>query len=805
MIHKELYIGTTKTNKQLVDTDKFEIVRIRKTPYFNIELKQDGSYGTVLPLTEKTRALFGYCEGADMNTSIPYDYLYADYYVDSMPIFTDAEVRILDPNNEDGIEVQFVYGVNREKYLPLFEKKLNEIAANGTTVLESDWIAKWDLLGIAVTDKKYEYIDYVKRERVSDVITKDGIVQPKVEPDSPMLENQDAMAHHPFVSFNEMLDLIIIDNYNPVIRVAESNPINNEITFYSIVTDDLKIGDRMYSLDGNKLTGSNIIGFDGDYTVIFDEDVSTYFADFVEAVFVQKDIADFTSLKERLTNKGLILGGNKDDYKFSRLYNYPQYSTEPSTKLYLGNINHSGILSFSDYYVNHLIGGGGIYNIKVAFNLDFAISGVLGLTLCRSYYDVDTSTTIEEVLQIIPNNGTDIGGFLQYKTEVYAEVSSSDDKTYSFYIRLDTGVIGAVGYEFRENSKITVSYAIETSVFRYLDYLDNSFGRYNCLINLPEITEMDFITQMLVLSGMAISYDENGDFIFKQMDDFKTNLFGGNIYDWSNKISNIRKGGFQFNSNAQKNYLRFKNWEKVNYKNADYLEVADKTLPTEKDLNKIEFDIANVSLKGLSEFILYKQTSTSNGLEGLDLVKEWKNDYNSKDSVCVYNLNGIAINEYILPLSVENNSTITLITTRQSANVLNFSDQYEVDSIVPEQGNKVVSVDGVAVSDVYVIKREGFLLTLNADILSDTDEHLVTFDKSTIGFIDKYYSVHKKIINRPIVKEEEINLNAYESATFDFTKPIYIKEWGKYCMLLELTAPDEDLCTATLLLINQTL
>ena len=82
----------------------------------------------------------------------------------------------------------------------------------------------------------------------------------------------------------------------------------------------------------------------------------------------------------------------------------------------------------------------------------------------------------------------------------------------------------------------------------------------------------------------------------------------------------------------------------------------------------------------------------------------------------------------------------------------------------------------------------------------------VSVDGSTrVGFVNSNYQTYQKLIRRPIVKEIEINLGFFESANIDFEKPIYIQEWGKYAVLLELTAPDNEVCTAKLLLINQTL
>jgi hypothetical protein len=68
-----------------------------------------------------------------------------------------------------------------------------------------------------------------------------------------------------------------------------------------------------------------------------------------------------------------------------------------------------------------------------------------------------------------------------------------------------------------------------------------------------------------------------------------------------------------------------------------------------------------------------------------------------------------------------------------------------------------------------------------------------------------YYAVYKKLIERPTIREFDVNLGLYESATIDFEKPIYIQEFGRYCLLLELSAPNNELCVAKVLIVNQKL
>lgn len=71
--------------------------------------------------------------------------------------------------------------------------------------------------------------------------------------------------------------------------------------------------------------------------------------------------------------------------------------------------------------------------------------------------------------------------------------------------------------------------------------------------------------------------------------------------------------------------------------------------------------------------------------------------------------------------------------------------------------------------------------------------------------VDEYYELYKKFIDQPMIVEVELTMDIFESSNVDFRKPIYVKEWGKYCLLLELIAPNKGVCTAKLLLINQTL
>ena len=75
----------------------------------------------------------------------------------------------------------------------------------------------------------------------------------------------------------------------------------------------------------------------------------------------------------------------------------------------------------------------------------------------------------------------------------------------------------------------------------------------------------------------------------------------------------------------------------------------------------------------------------------------------------------------------------------------------------------------------------------------------------TSGFVAAYYDVFKDIVYRPRVIDVIVKLDFLDTLQIDFEKPVYIAEYGKYAVLLDIKIPDDGLCNAKLLLINQTL
>ena len=321
------------------------------------------------------------------------------------------------------------------------------------------------------------------------------------------------------------------------------------------------------------------------------------------------------------------------------------------------------------------------------------------------------------------------------------------------------------------------------------------------------MTFAEFIQQMLIMTGMFIGYDKNGDIRFISFDDLKDNVQSGTAYNRSGRIGEITKNEYRFENFAQRNIIKFNNSDDVGYVAQGELTVNDLTLEKERDMYVIKFDLAEQFADGKAEFILYKQRVTENE-KGGEIETGFENNYSEKPSVCVYDSNGIAKYNNVCPNNVsENNVTFSMAVTKINNTTFEFTTPTPGEPI-PEVGSRIYirnPIDGGLMFRAYITSKTGNLFTTSAPILV-LDVTSFIFDNSSIGFISQYYGVMQKIIERPRVIECEDNMDVITSANIDYEKPFYADELGgRYAVLLELQAPNNEPCVAKLLLINQKL
>lgn len=721
---EELYINGT-----LMDIENVDIVRKYISPFFrdvNI-LRNNGSYTVKLPPTATNLKAFGLSDRLDMFSDIPYQVNAANYYYDGFPVFENADGILIGVAEDGFIEVQFTWGLSKSKYLPLFEKKLNEIIPNGTTILESYWVVEWKKSNVVYnTGKKYRYLDYVSGERESDVRILDGDVQPMAQAPEPFKSNLKEMTMHPFVEFSDMLDLIVNDATTQIAKKMVSNPVQNVVSFADV--DGLRIGDLLVVMGAYQdLAEFNIrITWINGFSVKFSEDVYEWFDEGFNAYFIQTNLASnvFDDLKPRLLNKGLILGGNKADktITYSKIFD-----EEPFT--YLDTQEFDSVW-YSCVPFNNFLSSFGCYSAKDFFGFRWDVLNIssdvliVNINMKTDYilklYSVVTSGSevVEEVLTI---PYTTDGSYYYYDT--------------SFEVEYTTGKAFFIGNLLLSNSKILEGEIIIKHISKHGMFSmiggseDIDPAHYNCLMNLPEMTFAEFIQQMLIMTGMFIGYDKNGDIRFISFDDLKDNVQSGTAYNRSGRIGEITKNEYRFENFAQRNIIKFNNSDDIGYDAQGELRVNDLTLDKERDMYVIKFDLAEQSADGKAQFILYKQRVTENE-KGGEIENGFENNYSEKPSVCVYDDNGVAKILQVLPNS------------------------------------------------------------LNGET----------------GFIETYYGVMQKIIERPRVIECEDNMDVITSANIDYEKPFYADELGgRYAVLLELQSPNNEPCVAKLLLINQKL
>lgn len=616
---EELFI-----NGSQVDIENVDIVRRYISPYFGdvTKLKNNGTYTVKLPLTINNNAIFEHCTRPDMATTKPYTILRANYYYEGFPIFLNAETKVLG-FEKDFIEVQFVYGVNREVYLPLFNNYLNEIQTNGTTILDADWIVNWKTSGGTVydLDKKYLYLNYISGIRTRDQETVSGVVQPPLPVPAPFYGHEKVMAWHPFIEYPNILDLIFAD--------------------IAVTTVDL------------------------------------------------------TEIKSRLENKGIILNKRGVDLvEYTRTITVPDDTYTGAQTFDLTDFEDDNDLislitpSTGDHSVANVIQSN-TPDIKAIFTFDFQ-SDRDGFKLITGSGTVLVANTFN-------------AGLYTYSDTIEVTFNAGD---FHFFLTFyDAGNFSV------SSGSITIKYTLERDYYS----LTTANGKYNCIANMPKIKSIEALQQALILTGGFAGYTADGDLKIYFLDEVKENIDNENVYDWSGKVSNIHKGNFQFNSNAQNNYIKFAN-DKDLKERFETITVEDETIDIEKDLYVIEFDSPITKVDEQAEFVLYEQSVKRTGTDGVSFENKYVGD--NGNAALVKNLLGVAV---------------------------------------------------------------------SCDIADDN------------------YLIYEKFVNKPIIVECDVNLGFYESATIDFTKPIYIQEFGKYCLLLELQAPNKELCAAKLLLINQQL
>lgn len=67
------------------------------------------------------------------------------------------------------------------------------------------------------------------------------------------------------------------------------------------------------------------------------------------------------------------------------------------------------------------------------------------------------------------------------------------------------------------------------------------------------------------------------------------------------------------------------------------------------------------------------------------------------------------------------------------------------------------------------------------------------------GAVNAYHSYYQEIIRKPVVINVNIRLNEIDLAQLDFTRPVYLRQYGQYYAVLKAQTSETDLCKVELL------
>lgn len=505
----------------------------------------------------------------------------------------------------------------------------------------------------------------------------------------------------------------------------------------------------------------------------------------------------FSELKARLANKGIVLSGKEDNYTYQWTPTITNYSYNLDY-LHLQIGSNDSILTITNHfiYLTHESFKDDTVEATMTFDFTLQTSTIQRLELWKQS-ESDSSINLVQLMNTLSSD---------FLLKCKDTIDFTIEDGYRYYIRPYPYAAHSYNYKiYNEDgslSSIKLTSPIKKSYFAF----GQNTGRFNCIANLPDMYINEFISNLMVLTGLVIGIDSSSKLKTFSLDKFKENIDNGIISDWTGLVSDVKKSSYNFNSNAKNNYIKFNNNsdlknEKIN------ITVDNENINSEKDLFNLGFDSGLGDVNSISEIILYEQEVIAKDT-GVSFNNTYKGD--SFKTPVVKNVNGYALNIDIL----ERLSTITnpyyKTYTGHGAEERNIWFCDNVTGHLSGQisvGDKLYSMDGTIRTDFYsnpiivteIIDNEDKIV-FSADIFDMESEIVITND----AFQDNY-SVYKKIVNRPIVVECDVNLDFFDTVDIDFEKPIYVGEWGKYCLLLELTAPDNEVSVAKLLIINQPL
>lgn len=211
--------------------------------------------------------------------------------------------------------------------------------------------------------------------------------------------------------------------------------------------------------------------------------------------------------------------------------------------------------------------------------------------------------------------------------------------------------------------------------------------------------------------------------------------------------------------------------------------------------NKLKFVSLDMLLTNTSNAVDWSSKLVSNGDGDPSKIKySWgeycrrnKFTYKSTDDVAASGDGEITIDNDALDAEKQ----IVKLPFTASDEVVVHTDNGERGVVIPhfERGNDGQITDKKVDPRVVMIVPEA----------GDTGKAIAQFTPITFNqLLDVYYQTMRRLLNDAIVITEKIRLNEFDLLSLDFTKPVYLRQYGKYYGVVSVQASGNE-CTVQLL------
>lgn len=283
----------------------------------------------------------------------------------------------------------------------------------------------------------------------------------------------------------------------------------------------------------------------------------------------------------------------------------------------------------------------------------------------------------------------------------------------------------------------------------YLVNSNKGIFKFDVISNLPDISCMEFMKSLYYMIGAFPTANTDGTIVPNFYSDIQDNLIAGNIIDWSDKIT-----------------------------------TDISVLPCKTAYTSGEYGQHNI----------YKMSS--------DKDESKSNSSSNKADVYYSGKGDIVVDNQTLPISKDIIQLPFSAPYNYDKKYPNFDmgQTFKCWGMTKENGKSTIEwVDpnpclGLIKDRAYYLSTDGGPYQLAGSVMS-----MVVWNGFTSIESNKSYSYLQKIVRKPFVITESLNLTEHDLRHLDYVVPVYISKYGAYFAIVSIVRDSNGVCKCELL------